>query len=386
MQAEDLNVYNILTTDISEDQHRFRGALDPVSMEEHLVRVDQEYRMRTGHVSLLNLRELVQPVTARQRTEYPLLTRVCDEVHRQGGLVVTAHYGNSPGVEPPIDVALGKLDGVEVLCTGDPHRPPRFTSFTLPQRPESSVLRLWYRLLNSGFRIPAVGGTDKMDNQVSAGANRTYCYVEDAFTYDTWIRALRAGAGFITNSPLLLLTVDENRPGATIRRAADDTAPLRVRVEAASQMPINELEIVVNGKVAACTEIRDQHSATLDYRFVPDRSVWIAARVRGETFSDEERGTNFLSRTASTRGTPLTARFGTLFPETAFAHTNPVFVYRDGQPIRVAESARYYVEYCDRAIRWLEERGRFRSQREKADALDLFQQAREIFAERAGEL
>ena len=53
----------------------------------------------------------------------------------------------------------------------------------------------YYRYLNCGYRLPLVGGTDKMSNEVPVGLYRTYAYVPDdqEFTYDNWCNAVSAG-------------------------------------------------------------------------------------------------------------------------------------------------------------------------------------------------
>ena len=46
----------------------------------------------------------------------------------------------------------------------------------------------YYRYLNCGYRLPLVGGTDKMSNDVPVGAYRTYVYIpeDEEFNYDNW--------------------------------------------------------------------------------------------------------------------------------------------------------------------------------------------------------
>ena len=47
--------------------------------------------------------------------------------------------------ELPVDVALGKLDYMEIVGFSD----------------HKSTAEVWYKLLNLGFKLPAGGGTDK---------------------------------------------------------------------------------------------------------------------------------------------------------------------------------------------------------------------------------
>jgi hypothetical protein len=130
MEAEDLNVANLLTSDFTADQARFEGKLNSFSGGKHLVYVNQEFRHRDlGHLCLLNLKSLIRPVQPMQSHHHPLHLRVCDEVHGQGGYVSWAHFPSGPGLESPLDVALEKLDGLEILCVLE----PRTFRFSLKQ-------------------------------------------------------------------------------------------------------------------------------------------------------------------------------------------------------------------------------------------------------------
>src|SRR5438132_13648835 len=67
--------------------------------------------------------------------------------------------------ELPVDVALGKVDYLEIVAFAD----------------HQATAGVWYRLLNLGFRIPAAGGTDAMANYATlrgpVGLNRVYASV-----------------------------------------------------------------------------------------------------------------------------------------------------------------------------------------------------------------
>lgn len=88
MDAEDLNVANILTSDFTSDQMEFEGRLNKYSGSHNLIYVNQEFRNEhLGHICLLNLKKLVEPVKTKLDVCYPLHTRACDEAHEQGGYV-----------------------------------------------------------------------------------------------------------------------------------------------------------------------------------------------------------------------------------------------------------------------------------------------------------
>src|SRR5688572_20638142 len=65
-----------------------------------------------------------------------------DRTHAQGGTVVVAHFPN-PNGEPAVLVSTGRADAVEMLAQSD------------------DALLEYYRYLNTGYRLPLVGGTDK---------------------------------------------------------------------------------------------------------------------------------------------------------------------------------------------------------------------------------
>ena len=180
--------------------------------------MSQEFRHDDlGHLCLLNLKRLVQPVKPIQTLHHPLHLRVYDEVHGQGGYVSWAHFPSWPGLESPLDVAMEKLDGLEIMCQLEPREFPIFVRQVVPELEANDGLRLWYRYLNCGFRLTATAGTDKMTAFVTVGANRVFARVDGDFTYQAWIDALKAGRTFVTNSPVLQLTVNGQEPGATVQ-------------------------------------------------------------------------------------------------------------------------------------------------------------------------
>lgn len=375
MKAEDLNVCNILISDFTTDQSSFRGTPEPISDSLHIVYLNQEFReSRLGHVNLLNLKKLIEPVVPERQYQYPLNMRALDQTHAQGGHVSWAHFAAYPALEGPLDIVLNKVDAVEVLCTIDPFHEPVFVSDVVPDLRMNSGLRLWYRLLNCGLRIPATAGTDKMNNWVTVGANRVYALVEGKFTYQKWIEALNKGQSFITNSPMLFCTVDSKNPGEEIQLS--NQKPVRIVAEVSSQLPISRLEIVANGEVIGEKIIeKGQYQAKLEMEYTPQKSVWIAARVHQYNEDDERKGVSFSQRRDLEGGpTMLNNYYGTLRPETAFAHTNPCYVMLNKKPIRSSEDAQYFVRYLQNARFWLQQSGRFPSNEAKREVLNAFQE------------
>jgi hypothetical protein len=364
MDAEDLDVANILTSDFTLDQAEFEGGLN---------------RFSSG------LKRLVEPVKTMQQYEYPLHLGVCDETHAQGGYVTWAHFPSWPGVESPLDIAMEKLDGLEILCVLDPREFPVFMQKVVPELEANNGLHLWYRYLNCGFRLAATAGTDKMSTFVTVGANRVYAHVEGEFTYQNWINALKQGRTFVSNSPVLAFTVNGHDPGATLPFDSGKERVAQVRAVAESQIPYDRLEIVANGIVIAqATPSGPRHFAEINFEHRVDRSCWLAARVCEDMDSYRKRGLNFQDVHVP-QGTRLSDYYGTRRPETVFAHSSPVYLIRDRAPIRSWEDAEYFVRYLDNAIRWLETEAKFARPADKQASKDAFAQGRAMYEAKAQE-
>jgi len=373
MKAEDLNVCNILTSDFTNDYDRFRGMPEPVSDSAHLIYINQEYREdRLGHIDLLNLKKLIEPVKPIRKYQYPLNIEACDETHAQGGHVSWAHFAAWPGLEGPLAIVLKKVDAVELLCTIDPFSDPIFTADIVPDVLMNPGLKLWYRLLNCGLKIPASAGTDKMGKRVTVGANRVYAQIKGDFNYQNWIDALNKGNSFITNSPFIFCQVNNKTPGDELNISGEKT--VTIKAEMWSQLPVDRLEIIANGVVIAEKNIGSgQHYAKLEIEYKPGKSVWIAARVHQLNVEDGIRGVSFLKRREAGGGPTLFNKyFGTMRPETPFAHTSPIYVLVGKQPIRSREDSEYYIAYLQNSISWLKQSGRFPSEKAKQEVLMAF--------------
>ncbi len=386
MDAEDLDVANILTSDFTLDQSEFEGRVNPYSTARRIIYVNQEFRNdQLGHMSLLNLKRLIEPVKTMQHYHYPLHLRACDETHAQGGYVSWAHFPSWPGVESPLDVAMEKMDGLEILCVLDPREFPVFMKELVPELEANHGLRLWYRYLNCGFRLTATAGTDKMTTFVTVGANRVFARVQGEFTYQNWIAALKQGRTFVTNSPLLMFTVNGSEPGATLQFVSGKDKVARVHAVAESQLPYDRLEIVANGAVAAQAAPSGlRHRAEIHLEHPVRESCWLAARATEDLGGYRARGVNFQTVHVP-QGTRLSDYYGTRRPETVFAHSSPVYVIRDGQPVRSNDDAAYYVRYLDNAIGWLKTEARFARPADREASIQAFEQGRAVYEQRARE-
>jgi hypothetical protein len=386
MEAEDLGVANILTSDFTFDQERFDGKVNAHSSGDHLIYVNQEFRNdELGHLCLLNLKQLIQPVKPMRKVHYPLHLKIYDQVHGQGGYVSWAHFPSWPGAECPLDVAMEKLDGLEILSVLEPRDFPIFMKKVVPEWEANDGLRLWYRYLNCGFRLTATAGTDKMTNYVTVGANRVFAQVEGEFDYEGWINALKAGRTFITNSPLLSLTVNGRGPGSQLFLNSKRNRILEIHARADSQLPYHHLEIICNGQVISeATPSGKRHHAEMRLEHPLRGSCWIAARAVEDIKPYRDRRIGF-STVHNAEGTLHGNYYGTRRPETVFAHTTPVYVIRDGQPIRSWGDAQFYVRFIDHVIHWLKTEARFDSPTDRQASIEAFLAGRAVYERRARE-
>jgi hypothetical protein len=154
---------------------------------------------------------------------------------------------------------------------------------------------------------------------------------------------------------------------------------------AESQLPYDRLEIVANGvTVAQATPSGPRHRAAIHLEHPISKSCWLAARVLEDLDGYRARGIDFQTVHIPV-GTRLSDYYGTRRPETVFAHSSPVYVIRDGEPIRNHDDAQYYVRYLDNAIRWLETEAKFARSADKQASIQAFAQGRAVYSARARE-
>jgi hypothetical protein len=75
--------------------------------------------------------------------------------------------------------------------------------------------------------------------------------------------------------------------------------------------------------------------------------------------------------------------YGTLRPETPFAHTNPVYITVGNKPVRSRDDAQYFIKYLERSIAWLQQSGRFPSEQAKQEVLETFNKGIEMYRDLA---
>jgi hypothetical protein len=197
-----------------------------------------------------------------------LMSHWADECRAQGGTIIIPHLPN-PNGEPAVLIATGRADAVEMLVHG------KYEHLE------------YYRYLNGGYRLPLVGGTDKMGNEVPVGMCRTYAYIppEQPFSYETWCKAIREGRTFLSSGPMLDFTVNGARIGETVRLPGNG-GTVEIHASAESIIPIHTLQIVSEGKVVASTEeSKGARRLKLKAKLKVEKHTWLAARCAGLNYT-----------------------------------------------------------------------------------------------------
>jgi hypothetical protein len=328
-QAEGINLVNLLASqwgDLFTNVTDLTGDQSGVSRDDTIIWVGTENRQHLlGHISLLGVKgSPVFPMCASGPDESYLgdptwasLAEWADLCRQREGVVVMPHFPNPYG-EVVADIILGKVDGVEIR------------GFHAPTLNLYGIVE-WYRFLNLGYRVAAVGGTDKMSAGMPVGGVRTYAQLGDEeFTFANWGRAVRAGRTFTTSGPIIHLEIEGMTPGDEIKLPEGGGA-VEIHAHAKSVYPFDCLQVVANGRVIAeeksASNVRE---ASLKIRIKVDRSSWLAARCLS----------------------PLKAWH--CWPIHIAAHTSPIYVTVDGQEQFSPTDASYMLTLLEGGMTWLD--------------------------------
>jgi hypothetical protein len=362
-RAEDLHVVENLIVNKEQripDIAYFRTDGDPVSTPTFLLRHAQEFHTSVwGHLGLLGLQShyLLPEYAGYPNTAASSLALtnavVADLAHAQGGLVGYVHpFDTKPDpadttaslfYELPVDVALGKVDYLEVMGYSD----------------HLITSEIWYRLLNCGFRLPAAAGTDAFPNFASLrgppGLVRVFVHSGAKLDHRRWLANLKAGRTFVTNAPLLDFSLAGRAIGDEIK-ISSGTHELRAVVRLRSNVSIDHLEIIGNGKVVATVPVDSGRMTATDTVVVPvTGSGWYVLRA----YSDRAE-------------MPVLD----LYP---FASTSPIYVRAGDQPVRSAEDAAFFVKWIERVEAAARASTAWNTAAEQMDALRKLAAARTVF-------
>jgi hypothetical protein len=364
-QAENLGIVESL---IVNKEQRFPDIayngrqLDAASQSNALVVHGQEFHTSYwGHLGLLAIGGGIilpgyagYPNTAAASV-YPMNADIADIAHARGALVGYVHpFDEEPlplamprqalSNELPVDVALGKIDYVEILGFSD-HR---------------ITAGVWYRLLNLGFRIPAAAGTDAMANFASlhgpVGLNRVYTRVPaGAVDHTEWLEALKKGRSFATNGPLLGFSLGGAQIGDELKFDSPKSA-VGFAARLRSIVPVDHLEIVCNGEVVRSLSTgRPITEGDFSGSIPVKRSGWCVLRAS----SDGERY-------------PVLDNY-------VYATTSPIYFTIAGASARSPSDARFFSAWVDRVAETTQAYPDWNSEAEKRYVMQRLAEAKAVF-------
>lgn len=333
VQAEDIHLANIVKMgDIYRTYFEQRGFGETFRVRDgaYILSPGQECprtHQQLGHTISMNTQDMV-----RDTDRYYLYDLVADEVHRQGGLWGYAHVCLDMfhvHRDMSLNVLRANCDFVELM---------QFRRLGT---------KLYYDFLNLGFRITASAGSD-VPWGGSVGEVRVFARIGDReFGADAWFEAFRGGRTFVTNGPMIELTVDGAGPGE--ERVYSDDRSLKVTARAwghPDRCPLTSLEVVRHGEVIHSTGAKSGSARELEAQIeLPvGGGFWIAARAHASNDTH--------------------------------AHTSPVFVRRNGLRFWKLDAVDSLIDDRLESLRQIEQI--VEDARERADAGQLEPSNREI--------
>jgi TolB protein len=337
---------------------------DPASQPNAIVVHGQEFHTSYwGHLGLLDIAGGIilpgyagYPNTAASSL-YPMNADVADIAHARGAVVGYVHpFDETPDPlavprqtitnELPVDIALGKVDYMEILGFSD-HR---------------ATAAVWYRLLNLGFRVPAAGGTDAMANFASlrgpVGMNRVYVNVPDGeINVQDWLDGLKHGHSFATNGPLLGLRLGGAGIGDELKFSGPQTrVPFSAHLR--SIVAVDHLDLVCNGRVVRSFIVH----APLDHAdaegTIPlSSSGWCVLRASSDAAREQ------------------------VLDNYVYATTSPIYVTIGGAAPHSPEDAKYFAAWMDRLTEAATSYPDWNNAAEKRGVLDRLAHAQALFVE-----
>ncbi len=254
-----------------------------------------------GHVMLLNIPELVLPVSigpgiSHVGTDGIPIRRGIDRAREMGGTIIWCH--NKWGLEDIPNWLTGGLHANNIFDGGT----------------HGSYQHSFYRYWDIGLRVPVSTGTDWFIYDFS----RVYALTRGDVTPEQWLAQLAKCRSYITNGPLLEFEVDNVSLGGEV--SVDTPRAVHIRGAAQGRLDFSQLELIQNGHVIARvpTTVQQGHFvATLNERIVIDKPCWLALRTPPPAFPGA----------SPSSGPTRTNEYG----EELFSHTSPIFVTYQGK-------------------------------------------------------
>jgi hypothetical protein len=304
-----------------------------------------------GAALFLNLRSPIR--LYRPRSEYPPPTVTWQEARANGAYI---DLEKMIWWQAPVITALSIPDSLGLACNHFMEegmmdaeawgRPRDRVKYPGQSGFAQYVLDLYYNYLGAGLRLPASAGSANGVLKNPIGYNRSYVLLDEPYSYDKWLAGQKAGRNFVTNGPMLFLTVEGKPPGSTLPGSIREVS---VRLSASASAPLETVELIVDGAVAKSFKPGAKEFTTTVTKLKIRDGGWLAARC----FEQNQ----------------LTVRF---------AHTSPV--YFGASPARSPQALlflRSWVETEMERIRWLP--AELLTSEQKTEILEICRKARDFY-------
>ncbi len=391
IMGEDLKVGCCLTWGPCFDYQKrfFTGEVAEQSQYPYTLRYDVEVSgfgsHMSGHLNLLNLKQQIYP-GGESKDHWPTLgLNTLRWAKRQGAVCGPAHSSiglsrfvgrvpdtegkdgdnNLPNFNIPAFDGIGANEFIVDVThqvpgsNGEPVQAVDFISAMNTER--VAEWNMWYHVLNCGFRVAVSGETDfPCMTGERVGVGRVYAQVDGELTFDKWVQSIAVGRSYVSDGSCHLLDFEANS-GASEAPVRLGLAGSELRVEAAQDVALSAsgagliegkgyvlAELIINGYPVANKSLKvDGSIQDISFQHTFKASGWAAIRV---------------------------------FPH---AHTNPIYVVVDDQPVRGSvDSMRWClagVEQC-----WKSKQATY-APAEQADAKSAYEHARKVYMDLVNE-
>lgn len=296
-----------------------------------------------GHVMLLDIKQLVQPVSIgpgimKQGTDGIPLSRGIQTARKDKATVIWCH--NAWGTEATPNIIQGDVHALNIFDGGT----------------RSTYEDSYYRYLNGGYKTPFSTGTDWFQYDFS----RVYAALDIPLTTANWLDSLKAGKTFITNGPLLDLRINGKGIGDQLQLSADNNH-ITIHATGKGRVDFEKLELVHNGKVIATRKtdpLQNHFEAILELKLKIDQPGWIALRTPSPSVPNNPK---------RQQKTPLNE-----YGRELFSHTSPIYLKWEGKTKFDLNQAQAFLKEMQQNREKIAKQFLFADNHERAQVLDVY--------------
>ncbi|MGH9493033.1 MAG: hypothetical protein ACRD2K_05995, partial [Terriglobales bacterium] len=170
--------------------------------------------------------------------------------------------------------------------------------------------------------------------------------------------ALKRGATFVTNGPLVWFKLAERTPGGEVK-LGPGKHEVKVSAWLRSIVPVDHWEVVCNGKVVRTLELKgERESGDFTGTLPISESGWCLLRAWSEKAEH-----------------PVLDAY-------PYATTSPVYVTVEGAPVSSPEDAAYFVAWIDRVTEAVGKHTGWNTEAEKEAVMKTLAEARAVYEQR----